>query len=133
MIFIDSSAYLAFLLPEDGSKMRANVLKRKVFSSKEEIITTYPILGEVLTIGSMRFNRKATIQFVDGIFASKPTIVPLENKLFNKSFILYQKIKNKDVSWVDCLSFAIIEEYKIPKVFSFDKDFKTYAKAEIIS
>jgi len=132
MIFIDSSAYLSILLPFDSNRKTGLELANVVFSSQERLITSYAILGEVLTIGSIRHNRQAAIDFVEDIFGSKTEIV-LENMiLMDRSFQIFQKIRDKDVGWVDCYSFVIIEAYKIEKVFSFDRDFKRYSKAKIL-
>ena len=131
MIFVDSSAYIGILNPFDNSHEKAIGLSG-FFTQESHVITSYSVLGEVLTIGSMRYNRKASIDFVKSIFESKTKIVPEDDDLISKAFKIFQKIKDKDVGWVDCLSFAIIEHYKIEKVFSFDRDFKKYAKAELL-
>ena len=132
MIFIDASAYLAIVMPFDNNRGKALRLSKTVFTKENNLITSNAILGEVLTICSQRHNREAAIDFVSDILKGKTNIV-LENKeLTDKSFDIFKTIKDKDVSWVDCYSFAIIEHYKIEKVFSFDKDFKKYAKAKLL-
>lgn len=132
MIFIDSSAYLSILLPFDNNRKRGLEMVDEVYSSKEKLITSHAILGEVLTIGSMRYNRKAAINFVKRIFNSQTEIVVETKLLLERSFEIFQEIRDKDVSWVDCYSFAIIEVYEIEEVFSFDRDFKKYAKAKML-
>ena len=132
MIFIDASAYLAIVMPFDSNRQKALRLSKTVFSKENNLITSNAILGEVLTICSQRHNRQASIDFVSDILKGKTNIV-LENKeLIEKSFDIFKTIKDKDVSWVDCYSFAIIEYYKVDKVFSFDRDFKKHAKAELL-
>ena len=132
MTFIDSSAYIGVLNPFDSSHEKALELSNLFIVQESHVITSYSVLGEVLTVGSMRYNRKASIDFVKNIFESKTEIVSENDELTKKAFKIFQEISNKDVSWVDCYSFAIIEHYKIEKVFSFDKDFKKYAKAKLL-
>lgn len=131
MIFIDSSAYIGVLNPFDSNHDKAIRLSG-LLTQESHVITSYAVLGEVLTIGSMRYNRKASIDFVKNIFESKTEIISENAELTKKAFKIFQEISDKDVGWVDCYSFAIIEHYKIGKVFSFDKDFKKYAKAEVL-
>jgi predicted nucleic acid-binding protein len=131
MIFIDASAYIGILNPDDSNHKKALELS-SFLTQENHTITSYAVLGEVLTVGSMRYNRKASIDFVKGIFESKTTIVAENSELRKKAFKIFQDIKDKDVSWVDCYSFAIIDHYKIEKVFSFDKDFKKYTKAKLL-
>ena len=132
MIFIDASAYIGVLNPSDSNHAKALNLSNLFLTQETHTMTSYAVLGEVLTIGSMRYNRKASIDFVKGIFESKTTIVAENSELRKKAFKIFQDIKDKDVGWVDCYSFAIIDYYKIEKVFSFDKDFKKNTKAKIL-
>jgi len=132
MIFIDSSAYIGILNPLDSNHKKALELSSLFIVQEDHVITSYSVLGEVLTVGSMRYNRKASIDFVKNIFESKTEIVSENDELTKKAFKIFQKIRDKDVGWVDCYSFTIIEHYKIEKVFSFDKDFKKYTKAELL-
>lgn len=132
MIFIDASSYLSALLPKDPNLKSAINIFKSISENKEQLVTSYAILGEVLTISSQRYDRLIGTHFVKNILDG-PTQVILENQEFiKKAFKTFQDIKDKDVSWVDCYSFAIIEHYKIEKVFSFDRDFKKYTKAELL-
>jgi len=132
MIFIDSSAYIGILSPLDSNHKKALELSSQLIVRENTVITSYAVLGEVLTVGSMRYNRAASIEFVKSIFESKTKIVSEDDVLIEKAFKIFQKINDKDVGWVDCYSFAIIEYYKIDKVFSFDKDFKKHTKSKLL-
>lgn len=94
--------------------------------------STQAVLGEVLTVASMRYSRSVAIQFITDIIESKTTIVLENQELVDRALALFQSIKNKDVSWVDCYSFAIIERMHITSVFSFDKDFRRHAPAKVL-
>lgn len=131
-IFIDASAYLALVLPQDANRNKAVAISKKIFRKENTLVTSRAILGEVLTVCSQRHNRKAAVDFIKDIVASGTTIVLEDEKLIQKAFALFQKIPNKDISWVDCYSFAIIEHFKIKKVFTFDKDFQEFSKAKVI-
>lgn len=132
MIFIDASSYLSSLLPKDPNLIKAVEIFRAIRESKEQLVTSYAILGEILTVSSQRYDRQAGIQFVKEILDGSTRLILEESKLMEKAFRIFQEIKDKDVSWVDCYSFAIIEHYKIEKVFSFDKDFKKYTKSKLL-
>lgn len=132
MIYIDASAYLSLAIPHDFNRKKALILSELVFQKGNELITSQAILGEVLTVCSQKHNRRAAIDFIKDIVKSGTKIIFEEEELIKNAFKIFQSIKDKDISWVDCYSFAIIEHYKIERVFTFDKDFKKYAKAEII-
>lgn len=128
MIFIDTSAYLAILLPFDTNKSRALEILSDIEKNNKDTITSYQVLGEILTVSSQRYNRQAGIDFVKKIFKSKTKIILENQDLLDETFKTFQKIKDKDVGWVDCFSFAIIDQNDIGYFFSFDKDFKKFAK-----
>ena len=129
MTFIDASAYLSFLIPTDRNHDKAPHLISRI---EDDTMTSYAILGEVLTVGSLRYNRQAAVDFVSDILKGKTTVVMENEELIALAFNVFGKIKDKDVSWVDCYSFAIIEKYQIETIFSFDRDFKTYTKAKVL-
>lgn len=132
MIFIDASFYIAVLNPQDKLHKRALTLSATILSEESQVITSYGVLGEVLTVGSMRYNRQAAIDFVTSVLNSEIKIILEDQKLLEAALAVFKKINDKDVGWVDCYSFAIIEEYKVEKVLSFDKDFKMHAKAKVL-
>lgn len=126
MIYIDASAYLAILLPSDINRKRAIEILEEISEQEKELITSYAVLGEVLTVASQRYNRQAAIDFVSQIHRSKTKLVLETQQLVDEAMELFKIIKNKNVSWVDCYSFAIIKQYKIKTFFSFDDDFKKH-------
>ena len=132
MIFIDASSYVAILNSYDSLHKKALELSALIFTEGNKLMTSYAVLGEVLTVGSMRYNRQASVDFVARIHKSNTEIILEDRQLLEKAFNIFKKIKDKDVGWVDCYSFAIIEHYKIEKVFSFDKAFTKYTKASIL-
>ncbi len=132
MIFIDASAYLSSLLPKDPNFKKAVKIFKSICESKERLVTSYAILGEILTVSSQRYDRQAGIKFVREIISGPTQVILEDSDLIEESFKIFQNIKDKNVSWVDCYTFAIIDHYKIEKVFSFDRDFKRYTGAELL-
>ncbi|MFH1561012.1 MAG: PIN domain-containing protein [Patescibacteria group bacterium] len=125
MIFIDASFYLSLLNSVDSNHERALELGRKF--QDREYVTTQMVLGEVLTVGSMRYDKELTIKFVEKILQSKTRILLEQPELIKKAFLLFKTIKSKNTSWVDCYSFAVIEKLRIQEALTFDKDFKKHA------
>lgn len=122
MIFIDSSAYLSQLFPHDTNHQKA---QRKFKSLKNEnAVTSLAVLGEVLTVGSQRFNRQITIEFVEAILSTKTTVIYESKEFSQATFELFKKIPNKNIGWVDCYSAVIMKKYQISEIFTFDSDFK---------
>lgn len=126
MLFVDASFYLSLLNPNDSNYQKAILIGKQYF--QEDFVTTQMVLGELLTVGSQRFDKKLTIEFVEEILKSNTKIVLEKPELIKKSFQLFKKIKIKDISWVDCFSFIVMQKLKINKALSFDKHFTKYLK-----
>ena len=132
MTFIDASAYIAILNTHDSLHKKAVAILEVLVAKQEQVITSYAVLGEVLTVGSMRYDRQKTIAFVMAILESTTDVILEDQSILEKAMTIFQRIKNKNVSWIDCYSFAIIEQHKIENVFSFDQDFIKHSGAAIL-
>lgn len=125
MVFIDASFYLSLLNPKDSNHEKSIEMGKK--HKGKDYVTTYMVLGEVLTVGSQRFDKFLTIEFVEEILGSKTKIVLEKADLVKRAFSIFKKIKSKNVSWVDCYSFAVMEKLKIKMFLSFDRHFKKFS------
>lgn len=124
MIFIDASFYLSLLNPNDSNHQKA--IKLSLQCKDEDYATSQSVLGEVLTVGSQRFDKNLTIKFVEEILKSNTRVVLEQQGLIKYGLSFFKKIKSKNVSWVDCYSFAIMKKLGIKKALTFDKHFKRY-------
>ncbi|MBI4039488.1 PIN domain-containing protein [Candidatus Daviesbacteria bacterium] len=132
MTFVDASAYLAAIRSSDPNHRQALNILQIITTTHEPMVTSWAILGEVLTVTSMRFSRQAGIQTIEKIMADPNTKILLESQeLTSRALNIFKTIPNKNVSWVDCYSFAIINQFKIDKIFSFDNDFKKHTQVEL--
>lgn len=122
MIFIDTSFYLSLLNSKDNNHKKA--LETGSHYKDEIYVTSQAILGEVLTVGSQRIDKKLTIQFVEEILKSQTRTILETREYIDEAFLIFKKIKSKNISWVDCYSLAIMKKLKIKKALSFDKHFK---------
>lgn len=125
MIFVDSSYYISLLKPSDSNHKAALALAKH--HEREELMTSQVILGEVATVGSQRYNKEATVAFIEGILRAQTTMIILEKReLVDRAWEIFKRVTKKNVSWVDCYSLAIIEAYKIKTVLTFDKELKRF-------
>ena len=125
-VFVDASYYIALLNSRDTNHNKALAFAEQY--SENKYLTSYAILGEVLTVGSQRYSRQITIRFAEKIMNSSTVVVLEEQDVVDSAFRIFEKIKNKNVSWVDCYSFAIMKKYRIRKALSFDLDFQKFLK-----
>ena len=123
MIFADTSALFSLYNQADNHHSKATIIAKHLKENGEEQITSNIIIGEVLTLLSMRVGRQTPIAFRKRLEDSRISIIFIEKEIHNNAWLIFQKIKDKDVSFADCTSFAVMEHLTIRKAFSFDQDF----------
>lgn len=132
-VFVDASAYLAILVHNDPHHKKAVQVLNEFNNKQVRYITSYAVLGEVLTVASQRYSKREAIKFVSDIMTHAIQVVHETPAFMKQTFKKFKGISNKNVSWVDCYSFVIIDMLKIKQAFSFDRDFKRFARVDIIT
>jgi len=122
MIFIDASYYLSLLNLQDNNHNKA--VEMSLCHKNEVYITSQAVLGEVLTVGSQRIDKKLAIEFVEEILKSQTRVILETKDYVDDAFSIFKQAESKNISWVDCYSLAIMKKLKIKKALSFDKHFR---------
>ncbi len=126
MIFVDTSAWYAIEVEDDTNHLVARRFLSQMASGKYGIaITTDYIIDETLTLMRSRRSLASTSDFIDKILKSKSVRVFWINEdLFEKALILFRKSGQKDWSFTDCTSFALMKELSVSDAFTFDNHFR---------
>lgn len=95
-----------------------------------ELVLSSFILLEVATILSQRAGKALAIKAVQRLRNPDDfTFIQNTKKLEETSWEIFQKIPNKNMSFVDCSILAILKQERIPSLLTFDKtDFATFEK-----
>jgi predicted nucleic acid-binding protein len=123
-IFVDSSAFIALYDKADALHHKAILLSQK--SPKEDInlISSTNIIMETSTLLSMRISHQKAVDFLTDIRNGTIEIVNPDIGLITEAEEIFVNQKSKNVSYSDCICFAIMKEKGINIAFSFDKDFE---------
>jgi predicted nucleic acid-binding protein len=93
--------------------------------NKIPLVTTNHIVNGTLTLIKVKLGQAYAVEFGTKIRDSKfTTIVFVSPKDEEQAWDIFKKYSNKDWSFVDCSSFAIMQRLKIDTVFAFDPHFK---------
>lgn len=122
-IFVDTSVLVALNNIEDPTYSRAFQISKKIFSKNLELVTSNHIISETLTILSQKVAHQTAIDFKE-LWVPKMEVVHIGEILEETAFEIFKKLTSKNVSFVNCTSFALMKEFGILTVFTFDKDFK---------
>jgi len=129
IIFIDSSAYIAYYNKRDRNHNKAVSLIKRIRDGELGPIIIYTsdyIFDEVLTtVLILTKDKNLAVKVGESIKTSKITkIVKIDEEIFNKAWEIFKKYKDKLWSFTDCTSFVIMKKIKIKTAFTFDKHYK---------
>lgn len=126
MIFADTGAIFALFVQSDVNSSKARLWLRK---NREPLVTTDYIVDELLTL----FRRRG--EGDRGLRAGK---VLLAGSLARWEWVkagdvlgaweIYQRFHDKEWSFTDCVSLAVMERLGVKKAFSFDHHFRQFGK-----
>jgi len=122
-IFIDTSAFAALIDQDDQYHKKAESFVLGL-DERQTFHTTNYIIDETITRLRKTAGYKTALQFGKMIFSSKVhRIHYIDQELEHASFEIFKKFSDKDLSFTDCTSFALMKKLGIKKAFAFDEDF----------
>ena len=126
--FVDTSAFYAGKDPSDRYYEQANAFMEKVKRDLTlSLITSNFVIDETLTLVRMKLGHNAAVKFGRQIKESRIVkILHVNEKIEEQAWRIFEKYSDKDFSFTDCTSFAIMQIENIRNVFAFDKHFTQY-------
>lgn len=123
--FVDTSAFYAAKDPTDQHYAEAVAFMEQVRKSPNlHLVTSNFIVDESLTLIRMKLGHQAAVQFGRQIRESKIVeVIHITEAIEEQAWQIFIKYSNKDYSFTDCTSFAVMEERSLVNAFTFDKHF----------
>lgn len=128
-LFADSSFFIAYYDEDDQYHKRVVEIAKELAIQSPQIFTTDYIYDETLTflLGTHHYYGFLRAQRFDHdvLGSGKFTYVYITGVIFNRAREIFLRF-NKDKRWsfTDCASYAIMADYGIQRVLTFDKNFK---------
>ena len=124
MIFVDTGAFLARYLFGDSLHRRATRAWGDLERRKAAICTSHFVLDETLTLLARRADYRFAAERGRRIYASEALRILRADEGVEKQALRYfEKFADQNVSFTDCVSFALMKQHKIERVFTFDRHF----------
>ena len=122
--FIDSSAFIGQSCVDDQYHRDARKISKKLRKEQSIGVTTDFVLSKTLTFLTIRVGHHAAIKFYDSLErAANLIIVYTTQKDFQQAMEIFKQYHDKDFSFVDCISFAIMTKQNLTQAFTFDQHF----------
>jgi hypothetical protein len=126
-VFFDTSAYIALADASDRFHAEASELARQIVAHRLPRMTTNYILVEAYTWIRRKLGYPAFVEFSlsiqRDIDAGRLQIVRADSDLDAMGLELMRKYDDQDFSFVDCVSFAWLQDHPEVEVFAFDQHF----------
>ena len=131
MTFVDTSAWYAALVPGDQHHHRANAWL-KAYPGR--LLTTDYVIDETLTLLRSRGQGDTALDWGATMFGpNSPSAVRfLTPADIADAWDLFRQFVDKDWSFTDCTSKAIIEALGIATAFSFDHHFRQFGTVAVV-
>ena len=126
IIFVDTGALFAVANAKDTDHQKARDFLFKLADEKVILLVTNFIIAEIYTLMLMKIGRSKAIKHLEKL----RNTVEIERVSEEDEMVAWQIIlryQDKDFSYVDATSFAVMERLRICDAFSFDGHFEQYS------
>jgi len=126
IIFVDTGALFAAANAKDRDHQRAKDFLAKLAEEKVILLATNFIIAEIYTLMLRKIGRDKAIEHLEKL-RNTAEIERVSEEDENKAWQIILRYRDKDFSYVDATSFAIMERLGISDAFSFDEHFEQYS------
>jgi len=122
-LFVDTGAWYALIDKNDPDhKEAASFIK----NNQTPLLTTNFVFDETVTLLRSRLGWNVAKEFglklKDSRFVS---LISVKDEDEERAWEIFLKYKDKDFSYTDCTSFAVMKRFKMDAAFTFDSHFQT--------
>lgn len=130
MIFVDTSFWIAFAIPSDAHHVEATALLAR--HDNVSLTTSNLIVGETWTFVRRCFGHDTALRLVDLIErAARLRTVRVESAAEDEAWRWLRARPEREYSFVDATSFALMRRLRIREALAFDDDFAAAGFVEL--
>lgn len=123
-VFVDTGAWVALRYGRDQHHARARTLLRALQREGIGLVTTEWVIAEAVTLLKARGAIDHALALGEAIQSGRlGYLVESSPERRRRAWDLFVRYRDRRVGWVDCASFAVMEELGLRRFFGFDDDF----------
>ncbi len=123
-VFVDTGGWVALRYGRDQYHGRARSILRRLRADGIGLVTTEWVLAESVTLLKARGAVDHALALGEAIQAGRlGHLLESTPERRRRAWDLFVRYRDRHVSWVDCASFAVMEEIGLTQFFGFDEDF----------
>lgn len=123
LVFFDTGAQFALLSRDDKNQQRVAALVDELQAAGTTLVMTDYVFNELLTLITARAGKHKAIEYA-AKFPANPIhfqFIGLDD--FYEGKRIFERYRDKNWSFTDCVSFAFMRRLGITTALSFDRDF----------
>lgn len=130
MIFVDTSFWIAWLRADDSRHDEATALMEA--HGNNALVTSNHVRGEAWTFLRRRYGHRAAVAFLD-LFArsERLRLAFVSEELEAEALRWLRRHDEREYSFVDATSFALMRTLRIKRALAFDGDFEAAGFTEL--
>jgi predicted nucleic acid-binding protein len=128
--FVDTSGWYAWLVSDDPDHSRATAW---MGSRRGRLVTTDYVLDEALTLLRARKEENRAKELGQGVLAETcAALIWVEPEDVQEAWQVFQRFRDKDWSFTDCVSRVVMMRLKIKEAFAFDDHFRQFGTVSVV-
>jgi uncharacterized protein len=130
MIFVDTSAWFASIVPSDSDHQTA---VQWLQQNSQSLWTTDYVVDETLTLLRARHERNRALSLGSAFFSGAlAKLYYLSEEDIQQTWQVFRQFSDKNWSFTDCSSKVVIGNLKINQAFSFDHHFHQFGSTQVL-
>lgn len=122
IIFVDTSGWYAHFSADDANNAAAQSFMQ---TSSGSLITTNYVIDETITLIRVRVGHHAAVEAGEALWNQQyARIARVSPEDEAEAWRLFKRYSDKQFSFTDCTSFAVMARLGIQQAFAFDADFE---------
>jgi uncharacterized protein len=130
-VFLDSSGFLALVNPRDTYHEQAHAAWTTLTEEGWHTFTTNFVVAETHALFLTRLGHNHATAFLQRILQGSTTIVRVSQRDEQQAQAIIFRYRDKNFSYTDASSFAVMERLRIGPAYTFDANFAQYGLAMI--
>jgi predicted nucleic acid-binding protein len=124
VIFVDTGAFVARYIRQDGHHRRARRAWAEIDRSRSRCFTSNFVLDETFTLLGRRSSYPFAADRARALLSSTAlTILRPDADDETRAVDLFAKFADQRVSFTDCVSFILMRRHRLAQAFTFDRHF----------
>lgn len=125
-VFVDTSAYVALMRAADGQHQQARHIMDRIVGAQSRLFITNFVIAEIHAFLVTRSGVPLATRFIQEVDRSTINAIRVGAEDEERAKDIIVQYNDKDFSYTDATSFAVMDRLDIQHAFSFDHHFRQF-------